>query len=33
MYNIPSQRDVKDCVIDEETVLNRKQPTPLKKAV
>ncbi|MGB5479316.1 MAG: ATP-dependent Clp protease ATP-binding subunit ClpX, partial [Thermoanaerobaculia bacterium] len=33
MYNIPSQRDVEDCVIDEETVLNRKQPTPLKKAV
>ena len=33
MYNIPSQRDVKDCVIDEETVLNRKQPAPLKKAV
>jgi ATP-dependent Clp protease ATP-binding subunit ClpX len=33
MYNIPSQRDVKDCVIDEETVLNREQPAPLKKAV
>ena len=33
MYNIPSQRDVKECVINEETVLNRKQPTPLKKAV
>ena len=33
MYNIPSQRDVEDCVIDEETVLNRKQPAPLKKAV
>jgi len=33
MYNIPSQRDVEDCVINEETVLNRKQPTPLKKAV
>jgi len=33
MYNIPSQRDVEDCIIDEETVLNRKQPTPLKKAV
>ena len=33
MYNIPSQRDVEECVITEETVLNRKQPTPLKKAV
>jgi len=33
MYNIPSQRDVKDCIINEETVLNRKQPAPLKKAV
>ena len=33
MYNIPSQRDVEDCVINEETVLNRKQPAPLKKAV
>lgn len=33
MYNIPSQRDVKDCVINEEAVLNRKQPAPLKKAV
>ena len=33
MYNIPSQRDVKECLINEETVLNRKQPTPLKKAV
>ena len=33
MYNIPSQRDVKECVINEENVLNRKQPTPLKKAV
>ena len=33
MYNIPSQRDVKEIVINEETVLNRNQPTPLKKAV
>ena len=33
MYNIPSQRDVKDCIINEETVLNRKQPAALKKAV
>jgi ATP-dependent Clp protease ATP-binding subunit ClpX len=33
MSNIPSQRDVKECLINEETVLNRKQPTPLKKAV
>ena len=33
MYNIPSERDVKDCLINEESVLNRKQPAPLKKAV
>ncbi len=33
MYNIPSQGDVKECIITEETVLNRSQPTPLKKAV
>jgi ATP-dependent Clp protease ATP-binding subunit ClpX len=33
MYNIPSQRDVKECVITEESVLNRNQPAPLKKAV
>ena len=33
MYNIPSQRDVKECIITEETVLNRNQRTPLKKAV
>ena len=33
MYVIPSQRDIKECVITEETVLNRNQSTPLKKAV
>ena len=33
MYNIPSQRDIKECLITEETVLNRNQRTPLKKAV
>jgi ATP-dependent Clp protease ATP-binding subunit ClpX len=33
MYDIPSQRDIKDCMITEDDVLNRKQPTPLKKAV
>ena len=33
MYNIPSDRDVKECLITEETVMNRSQPSPLKKAV
>jgi len=33
MYNIPSQRDVKECLITEESVLNRNQRAPLKKAV
>jgi ATP-dependent Clp protease ATP-binding subunit ClpX len=33
MYNIPSQRDIKECLITEETVLTRNQRTPLKKAV
>jgi ATP-dependent Clp protease ATP-binding subunit ClpX len=33
MYDIPSQRDIKECMITEDDVLNRKQPTPLKKAV
>ncbi len=33
MYNIPSDRDVKECLITEESVMNRSQPSPLKKAV
>jgi ATP-dependent Clp protease ATP-binding subunit ClpX len=34
MYNVPSQRDIKQCVINEETVENRVQPITLyKKAV
>jgi ATP-dependent Clp protease ATP-binding subunit ClpX len=33
MYNIPSQQDIKECVITEDAVLNRSQPRPLKKAV
>ena len=33
MYNIPSDRDVKECMITEEAVINRSQPSPLKKAV
>jgi ATP-dependent Clp protease ATP-binding subunit ClpX len=33
MYNIPSDRDVKECLITEESVINRSQPSPLKKAV
>ena len=33
MYTIPSQSDISEVVITEDTVLNRSQPTPLKKAV
>ena len=33
MYTIPSQQDISEVVISEDTVLNRSQPTPLKKAV
>ncbi len=33
MYNIPSERNIKECNITEENVLSRNQPTPLKKAV
>jgi len=33
MYNIPSDQDVKECVITEDAVLNLIQPAPLKKAV
>ncbi len=33
MYNIPSERSIKECNITEENVLSRNQPTPLKKAV
>jgi ATP-dependent Clp protease ATP-binding subunit ClpX len=34
MYNVPSQRDIKQCVINEETVESRVQPITLyKKAV
>jgi len=33
MYNIPSQQDIKECVITEDVVLNWSQPRPLKKAV
>ncbi len=33
MYSIPSERNVKECVITEDNVLNRYQSTPLKKAV
>ena len=33
MYTVPSQNEIKECVITEETVLNRSQPmTVLKKA-
>ena len=33
MYTIPSQQDISEVVITEDVVLNRNQPTPLKKAV
>jgi len=33
MYDIPSQQDIKECLITEDIVLNRSQPQPLKKAV
>ena len=33
MYNIPSQRDVKEAIITKDMVLNRIPPTQLKKAV
>ena len=33
MYTIPSTDDVKNCLITEEMVFGRKQPTALKKAV
>jgi ATP-dependent Clp protease ATP-binding subunit ClpX len=33
MYTIPSQQDISECLITEDVVLNRVQPTPLKKAV
>ena len=33
MYEIPSIENVKECVINEETVLNWKQTTSIKKAV
>jgi ATP-dependent Clp protease ATP-binding subunit ClpX len=33
MYTIPSQQDITECVITDDVVLNRAQPTPLKKAV
>ena len=33
MYAIPSQQDVSEVVITKDSVLNRSQPTPLKKAV
>jgi ATP-dependent Clp protease ATP-binding subunit ClpX len=33
MYTIPSQQDITECVIPDDDVLNRAQPTPLKKAV
>jgi ATP-dependent Clp protease ATP-binding subunit ClpX len=33
MYTIPSQQDISECLITEDVVLNRAQPTPLKKAV
>ncbi|MBZ0090500.1 MAG: AAA family ATPase, partial [Thermoanaerobaculia bacterium] len=34
MYNIPTQRDISECVITEETVIHRTQPlTTLRKAV
>jgi ATP-dependent Clp protease ATP-binding subunit ClpX len=33
MYTVPSQRDISECVITEETVLHRTQPiTTLRKA-
>jgi ATP-dependent Clp protease ATP-binding subunit ClpX len=31
MYNIPSQRDIQECVITEEVVLNRQEPITLYK--
>ncbi len=33
MYNIPSQEDISEVLITKETVLDRVQPVPLKKAV
>jgi len=33
MYTIPSQPDIKECVITEDMVMKREQTTPLKKAV
>jgi ATP-dependent Clp protease ATP-binding subunit ClpX len=33
MYTVPSQRDISECVITEETVVHRTQPiTTLRKA-
>jgi ATP-dependent Clp protease ATP-binding subunit ClpX len=33
MYTIPSQREIQECMITEEVVVNRHQPITLKKAV
>jgi ATP-dependent protease Clp ATPase subunit len=32
MYSIPSQRDIKQCLINEDVVASRIQPITLKKA-
>ncbi len=31
MYNVPSQNEIKECVITEETVLNRHEPMKVYK--
>jgi hypothetical protein len=31
MYNVPSQRDIKQCVINEEVVQRRRSPSPLQE--
>ncbi len=31
MYNVPSQRDIKQCVINEEAVVRHMQPIALYK--
>jgi ATP-dependent Clp protease ATP-binding subunit ClpX len=32
MYDIPSQNDIKECLIDEDVVINRSQPLAFRKA-
>jgi ATP-dependent Clp protease ATP-binding subunit ClpX len=32
MYEVPSQNEIKECLIDEDVVLNRRQPLAFRKA-